>query len=50
MLQNEYLDAKVGVDTAENEPSKVSRKLGGPEWPRVRGIDTAENEPSKVSV
>jgi hypothetical protein len=21
MLQNEYLDAKIGVDTAENEPS-----------------------------
>ena len=23
MLQNEYLVAKIGVDTAENEPSKV---------------------------
>ena len=23
MLQNKYLDAKIGVDTAENEPSKV---------------------------
>ena len=23
MLQNEYLDAKIGVATAENEPSKV---------------------------
>jgi hypothetical protein len=23
MLRNEYLDAKIGVDTAENEPSKV---------------------------
>ena len=23
MLQNENLDAKIGVDTAENEPSKV---------------------------
>ena len=23
MLQNEYLDAKIGVDTAENEPSKA---------------------------
>ena len=22
MLQNEYLDAKIGVDTAENEPQK----------------------------
>ena len=22
-LQNEYLDAKIGVDTAENEPSEV---------------------------
>ena len=22
MLQNEYLDPKIGVDTAENEPSK----------------------------
>ena len=28
MLQNEYLAAKIGVDTAENEPSKVSRKWG----------------------
>ena len=28
MLQNEYLVAKIGVDTAENEPSKVSRKWG----------------------
>ena len=27
-LQNEYLVAKIGVDTAENEPSKVSRKWG----------------------
>ena len=24
MLKNEYLDAKIGVDTEENEPSKVS--------------------------
>ena len=23
MLKNAYLDAKIGVDTAENEPSKV---------------------------
>ena len=23
MLPNDYLDAKIGVDTAENEPSKV---------------------------
>ena len=23
MLKNKYLDAKIGVDTAENEPSKV---------------------------
>ena len=23
MLKNEYLDAKIGVDTEENEPSKV---------------------------
>jgi hypothetical protein len=23
MLQNAYLDAKIGVDTEENEPSKV---------------------------
>ena len=23
MLQNEHLDAKIGVDTAENEPFKV---------------------------
>ena len=27
MLQNEYLVAKIGVDTAENEPSEVSQKL-----------------------
>ena len=26
MLQNEYLVAKIGVDTAENGPSKVSGK------------------------
>ena len=25
MLQNEYLVAKIGVDTAENEPSEVCR-------------------------
>ena len=30
MLQNEYLVAKVGVDTAENEPSNVSPKWGVP--------------------
>ena len=24
MLKNAYLDAKIGVDTEENEPSKVS--------------------------
>ena len=24
MLKNEYLDAKIGVDPAENEPSKVA--------------------------
>ena len=24
MLRNEYLVAKIGVDTAENEPSKAS--------------------------
>ena len=23
MLKNDYLDAKIGVDTEENEPSKV---------------------------
>ena len=28
MLQNEYLVAKIGVDRAENEPSKVSPKWG----------------------
>ena len=26
MLQNEYLVAKIGVDTAENEPAKVCRR------------------------
>ena len=25
MLENEYLDAKIGLDTEENEPSKVCR-------------------------
>ena len=30
MLQNEYLGATIGVDTAENEPSKVSPKWGVP--------------------
>ena len=24
MLQNKYLDAKIGVDAAENEPSKIA--------------------------
>ena len=28
ILQNEYLVVKIGFDTAENEPSKVSRKWG----------------------
>ena len=31
MLQNEYLDAKIGVDTAENEPSKDLYPSGSPE-------------------
>ena len=26
MLKNEYLDAKIGVDPAENEPSKYFSK------------------------
>jgi hypothetical protein len=30
MLQNEYLVAKIGVDTTENEPSEVSPKWGVP--------------------
>ena len=30
LLRNEYLVAKIGVNTAENEPSKVSRQWGGP--------------------
>ena len=29
MLQNAYLDAKIGFDTAENEPSKVRGFLTG---------------------
>ena len=29
MLQNEYLDAKIGVGTAENEPLKVTDSAGG---------------------
>ena len=28
LLQNDYLVAKIGVDTAENEPSKVVSRLG----------------------
>ena len=28
MLQNETLVAKIGFDTEENEPAKVSRKSG----------------------
>ena len=37
MLKNEYLVAKIGVDTAENEPSKVS---GGSEFhPAVSHTD-----------
>ena len=28
MLKNAALDAKIGVDTAENEPQKVSEKWG----------------------
>ncbi|MAS51004.1 MAG: hypothetical protein CL712_03670, partial [Chloroflexi bacterium] len=28
MLKNAYLVVKIGVDTAENEPSKVSMKWG----------------------
>ena len=37
LLQNEYLIAKIGVDTAENEPSKVS---GGSEFhPAVSHTD-----------
>ena len=31
MQKNEYLLARIGVDTAENEPSKVSRKWAA-EW------------------
>ena len=27
MLQNEYLVAKIGFDTAENEPSKICRSM-----------------------
>ena len=29
MLKNEYLDAKIGVDTEENEPSEVRGLLMG---------------------
>ena len=29
MLNHEYLVAEIGVDTAENEPAKLSPKLGG---------------------
>ena len=41
ILQNEYLVAKIGVDTAENEPSKVSRKWGfqnGSARGHIRGV------------
>ena len=33
MLQNEYLVAKIGVDTAENEPFKVCRSKQAPPTP-----------------
>ena len=35
MLQNEYFIAKIGVDTAENEPSEVWPDYGLPRAPRV---------------
>ena len=41
MLQNEYVDAKIGVDPAENEPSKVAsvRRVEAAQakvcWPQV---------------
>ena len=38
MLTNDYLVAKIGVDTAENEPY-VKRDVSWPD-PRVHGIAT----------
>ena len=54
MLQNEYLVAKIGFDTAENEPTfaragLVSRRLfASPDLVAKTGVDTAENESPKV--
>ena len=45
-LQNEYLDAKIGVDTAENEPSKVWW-VGWKIW-EMFGVDTTENRLRQV--
>ena len=39
MLQNDYLEAKIGVDTAENEPRKECCVVDEPD----------ENEPDEVS-
>ena len=36
MLQNAYLDAKIGVDPAENEPSKVSAPVLSVNIPRAQ--------------
>ena len=54
MLKNAYLDAKIGFDTAENEPSEI---CGIGSWYMYLkeslylvakiGVDTAENEPRK---
>ena len=33
MLKNAYVDAKIGVDSAENEPSEVPGAPGGEEDP-----------------
>ena len=37
MLKNAYLDAKIGFDTAENEPSKVRGFLRGEGGVRQQG-------------
>ena len=39
MLQNEYLVAKIGVDTAENEPRKDTR------WIRVCPVEVSRRQP-----
>ena len=38
MLKNDYLVVKIGVDTAENGPSKVEADKGSPRRPVIPGL------------